>query len=139
MSRATSIINRIGRVLNAVKATDRDVYKRLIVRTGGDPLTGRGVVADTQDILLDPVPEVHVLGPEDCFVLTPNGFTADGSLVCTVSSQAVSRAEIQDVDMSVVFKDSDNNEEEFFIADFNFDVFQGELIDFQLLLRSKQR
>lgn len=139
MANASGIINRIGRILNKVQATDRDVYKRLLVRSGGDSLTGRGVVADTQDILLKPIPEIHVLGPEDSFVLTTNGVTPDGSFVCTVSSAAISRDELEDPDMSIVFKDSNNNEEEFYIASFNFDVFQGQMIDFQLLLRSKQR
>lgn len=139
MSRASSISNKVVQALKKVVATDRDVYKRLIVRSGGDPLTGRNVSLDTQDILLNPQPAVRIVGTSDAFLLTSTGVAPEGSLICTVSAQSMSRQELTDKDMTVVMKDAFGNVEEFFIAGFNPAVFGGVDIAFQLVIRSKSR
>lgn len=140
MSRATSLIAKVGNVLTKVNATNRDVYKRIISQSGGDPLLGRGVLTDTQDILLVPPPAMRVVGPEDTFLLTTKGVTPDGTLILTVSPDAISRQELEDPAMSIVMKgDSEDNEEEFFISAYNFDAFQGIDVLYELLIRSKSR
>lgn len=139
MSRASTLITKVNNALGKIDASDRSVYKRLIVRSGGDPLTGRNMVLDTQDVLLSPQPAVRSAAAEDMFLLTANGVAPDGALICTVSASAVSRAELRDGDMTIVMKDSTQNDEEFFIAGFGFTVFGGLDITFSLVLRSKAR
>lgn len=140
MSRATSLIKRVGNVLSKFNVNDRTAYKRIIAQSGGDSLIGRGVLTDTQDILLDPPPAIRILGPDDTFILTSTGVTPEGSLVCTVSPDAISRDELKDAGLTIVFKGTQqDNEEEYFIAGFNFECFQGIDVIFNLLLRSKTR
>lgn len=132
MSRATSLISRIGVILNKVNPTDRKIYKRVVKRTGGDQLLGVPANIENVDIQLDPPPIFSRVGRNIVGqAVNSEAFDVDGAIgigndyMLTVSPAAISWAEFGNKDLLIVFKDSDMNEEVFRITDFEPVAFQG--------------
>lgn len=139
MGRAEGLLNRIDKLLNKSNVTDRVVYKRRITRTGGDPLTGRGFSSVTKtDTALNPVPAVVQASNFGTQVV--NGVVVQPltDYVVYVSPNALSKSEITDKDVCLVFK-SGSAEEEFFIHSYDTSVIEGSRVLFTVLARSKSR
>lgn len=146
MSRATSLINRVGHILTKVNAVSRTVYKRTVTRTGGDQLLGRPYSVDYKDILLNPPPiylriSRNLVGDTTNAELVENGglTSVNNDYQLTVSSAALSVEELGDDNLLIVFKDSHNNEEVFRVTDFESVAFQGTDIIVVAYLKSTQR
>jgi len=137
---ANALISKIKATLSKVNATDRVVYKRVVTKSGGDPLLGRGVSVSTVDTLLDPQPAV--IWPETMPTLMVSGasLVPAGACYMVVSASAMTRFEVADSTLTIVFKDTiSNKEEQYNISGFTPQVFQGTDVAFECALVSKKR
>lgn len=142
MSRATSILARVDNALKKVTPSNRLLYKRVTTNTG-DALIGR-VTASSVDTLLDPQPYISQAGRQRLSgqrdqietVNTPNGGRLiKDDYILTVSSHALSGSELQDKNLSFVFKDG-GTEEQLFLMDYELAEFQGTVIVYTVYARS---
>jgi len=148
MSRAQGILNRVNGALRRTFPQDRTVYKRVVTRSGGDDLIGRGVAVSTVDTLLDPQPTYQRLGRNIVgdHVDAESVLGAAGSKVevaddysCLFSSTALPLADLNNKNVTIVFKDSAGNEEIFRITDYTPVSFQGTALIYMAFLRSTKR
>jgi hypothetical protein len=141
MARVDGIIAKLNAVLTRVNASDRDVYIRRTTQSGGDALTGRGMLVNKRDSLLSPVPAVVVASKQYPLVIAGQALSPDAEYLVTVSATAMARADVTDPTVSIVFKTQSNpvQEEELFICGFQASYFQGTDIAFSLVLCSKER
>jgi len=139
MSRATSIQNKLDRVLTRLNVTDRVVSKRITTTTGGDPLLGRGVMAATSDTTLNPPPSVLVAAKNYPLVIAGTALSPDAEYLMTVSASAMSRSEVADPNLTITFTDAAGGVEELFVIGFAPSYLNGVDIAFMLILSSKQR
>ncbi len=139
MSRADGILKRVDRVLDRLNVTDRVVYKRVTASTGGDPLLGRGT-ASFNDTVLSPQPAVRVATNQYPMIFDEGGAMAsDVEYLLTVSANALTRLEVNDPNVSILFMDDEGNVEQLFIVGFSSSVMNGTDIAFSLVLASKAR
>ena len=142
MSRASGILKRVNGALNKVTPTNRLVYKRM-TQYSGDSLIGR-VTPDTTDILLSPQPSVsqigrqHLSGERDKVETVIN---SDGTrlvkddYILIISGDAITETELQNNNLSFVFKTVDG-EEALFVMDYAPLDFQGLTIVYEAYVRS---
>jgi hypothetical protein len=138
MSRATALISKLDGVLKKYNLTDRTVYKRTVTRSGGDTVTGKGVVTVNTDVVLSPQPAVRQLSQMDMYTGVA-AMAQIGDSVCTVSPTAVTRTELLNKNLLFVFKDASDNEEECFIVGFIPSALNGVDVAFDVVVRSKKR
>jgi hypothetical protein len=138
MAIANSLIAKFKRIMTKYNVSDRLVYKRVLTRSGGDPLLGRGGSVMAVDTILNPQPVVGagVRGP---LVGSGNTLYTTGEYVCTVLSTAMTRAEVTSKETALVFKDSLGVEEVLYISSFQPSVIEGVDVAFELVLTSKKR
>lgn len=142
MARVDAIVAKVARVMARLNVCDRPAYKRTVTRTGGDPLTGRGVQVVSQDTLLNPQPVVSPTSAANQLQLSGDGLSQVGAKYILVSASALSRAEVEDPTLSIVFKGTPGNagaEEVLYIVAFTASLMQGTDIVFELVLSSKKR
>ena len=142
MSRASGVLKRVDAALNKVTPINRQVYKRITQFTG-DSLIGR-VTSDTTDILLVPQPAItqigrqHLSGARDAVetVINSSGTRlVKDDYTMIVSGDAITEAELQNNNLSFVFKTVDG-EEVLFVMDYSPLEFQGLVIVYEVFVRS---
>jgi len=147
MSLATRLTSKADKLLTKYQVTDsRDLYKRVITRTGGDALLGRPGSVTMVDTLLDPPPMVETLSFQRAnhprnFIATIG--TADsvaliGDNFCTISVTALSQAELDNKNLVFVFKGGPVDEEMNMIT-YDAAVVNNAVVLWYVLLRSKGR
>lgn len=146
MSRATSLIAKVNAVLRKTGPMLRLAYKRTYVTTGGDALIGQpGSVVPT-DVLMDPQPFYSRLGREhlpgghmqfDTTVDTAGRAVLADEYVCIISPTAMSLAELQNNNITLVFK-AGADEEIFTITDFESPAMNGQDVVYVVYLRSRK-
>jgi hypothetical protein len=139
MATANSLIKKIAKAMAKYNVTDRAVYKRVQTRTGGDPLTGRGVVVTHIDTLLSPQPVVSAIGTAPLVGTSSTVLAPNGEYRCSVVSSALSRAELAKPELVLVFKDAQGVEELLYVVGFEPAVINGTTVVFDLVLASKKR
>lgn len=139
MSKATALRDKIGKVLNKVGASERSCYMRTYTRLGGDPLLGRPGSVYTQDKAIVPTPAITTLSQQDMLALAGIVQVQMSDLMMIVSSLAITREDLLNKDISIVFTDDSGTEEEYSIAYYVPAVFGGSVIVYNVLLKSKKR
>ncbi len=139
MSKATALRDKIGKVLNKVGASDRTCYMRTYTRLGGDPLLGRPGSVYTQDKAIVPTPAIVALSQQDMIALSGLVQVQMSDLMMIVSSLAITKEDLSNKDLSIVFADDSGAEEEYSIAYYVPAVFGGTAIVYNVLLKSKKR
>jgi len=144
MALADRLINKADKLLTKYLPTDRDVYKRTIVRTGGDALLGRPGSVVRTDTLLVPQPMVTVLDltrtntARDYLAITDVGLEQVGDYIVEFSASSISTDELANPDLVIVFKRG-TAAEEMVIVTFNPLVVNGRAVLYNALVRSKKR
>lgn len=140
MPSAASLQNKVNKLLTKFDVTDRIVYKRVITRTGGDILTGRGVAVAIVDTVLKPQPAIDQSGGRGGPMVAAGAELAQlGDLVMLVSASAITRLNLEDPKVAFVLKATGIDDEEFSVVAFDPLVTQGQAIAFNVVLRSKKR
>lgn len=139
MGRAQGIISKIDAVFNRLQVTDRTVVSRVIQVSGGDPLTGRGATATNVDTVLDPQPVIVQASNAYPLVIAGQALSADAQYLMTVSVSAMARADVANPELTIVFQDDNDNEEELYIVGFSATYLNGTDISFSCILASKKR
>jgi len=148
MPSAQGILSKLRVALNKVNVVDRTIYKRVVTRTGGDPLIGRPASVSYAETKISPPPAYQRLGrnivgdnaPAELVISSSGGSNqvADDYAIF-FSAESITRAELDDPDVMIVFKDSAGNEEVFRVTDFEFQPYQGIDICVTAYLRSTKR
>lgn len=146
MANAAGIISKINAALKKTNPTEFLIYKRTIVRSGGDPLIGRPGSVDTTDVLLDPQPIYTRFGRDADGVRQPGASDTQaaggGSALVSndyevlVSPNSITTAELTSDNSVFVFKDSESNEEVFRITDYVTQAYQGVVVTITVYLKS---
>jgi hypothetical protein len=140
--KASAIIQRVNKALSRVNVTNRIAYKRIILRSGGDPLIGRYSSVKTGEWKLDPQPLVMTPRADEPLAVNSDGQSVVllGDLLLTVTPTALSREDLRDKNLVLVFKHpSTSEEEEYFIVSYRPVVVYGEDVMYHVLARSKRR
>ncbi len=148
MASAKGIIAKLDAALKRLNVTDRQVYKRTTARVGGDDLIGRAVTVTSTEVLLSPPPIYQRLGRNvvgnnvsaEMFISTSgtkDQIGVDYSILFSPSS--ITRNELADPNLTIVFKDASGNEEVFRITDYELQPFQGVDVEILAYLRSTKR
>jgi hypothetical protein len=138
MPSATSLISKADSLLTRFNATDRAVYKRTITRTGGDPLIGKPASVTRTDVKLNPPPAVSRPNPNDPLIIAGNTVVPATDYVLLVTPTALTRAELGNKDLMIVFKDG-STEEELAVVAYTPEPFQGMDVIISVLVRSKKQ
>lgn len=138
MPSASGLITKINNLLNKVNATDRTVYKRIYSRSGGDALLGINNAVTTIETALSPTPVIQPIMGSNKAVLTQFGLLQIGDMIMTTSASALSQRDLSDKDLSIVLKAGDVVEE-YVIVSYVPNVFMGEVIAYNVLLRSRKK
>ena len=139
---ADVIISRMDKVLKRFNVSNREVYKRVVIRSGGDPLIGRYSSVKTAEWKLDPQPMVMSPRSDEPVALNSDGKSVVqvGDLLLTVTPTSVSREDLENKNLVFVFKHPSNHvEEEYFIVSYRPVVVYGSDVMFNVLVRSKRR
>ncbi len=134
-----SIVGKINRVMAKLNITDRLVSKRITTLAAGDPLTGRGGSAAIQDTVLSPQPIVEVAAGNYPLMVAGTEMASEAEYLVLVSIAAMSRDEVVNPALSIIFTDSAGKVEELFVVGFAPTVLLGADISFHLVLSSKKR
>lgn len=145
MSLATRLTAKADKLLTKYQVTDgRDLYKRVITRTGGDDLLGRPGTVSVVDTLLDPPPMVETLSFQRANharnflgrIGTTDSIALIGDTFCTISITALSTEELENKDLVFVFKGGPVDEEMNVIT-YDAAVVNNVVVVWYVLLRSK--
>ncbi len=134
-----AITAKVDAVLRRLTITDRDVYIRRSQHLGGDPLTGRGVSTSFDDVLMDPQPAVVVAARNYPLVIAGEALSPDAEYLLTVSATAMTKDDVADPALTIVFRDSNGKDETLFIIGYQPAFIGGVDIMFSLILGSKKR
>lgn len=146
MSRATKIISRVNQVLASLNVTNRVVYKRVISRTGGDPLLGRPGAVDIADTVLSPQPAVEYVptivnnrGLNKNHPLVVGGQIAMvGDYLLTMSATSITKDDLENPDTVFALKTT-TSEEERAVVSYDPAVINGIDVAYFVLVRSVER
>jgi hypothetical protein len=139
MALADSLIKVADKLLTRFNVTDRKVYKRTFTRTGGDALIGRPGSVTSRDVALDPPPAVQLITSSYLsMAVGANGLVQIGDYLMTVSPNALSRADLQNPNIALVFSPGPS-EEELVITTFNPVMANGKDVVFEVVARSNKR
>lgn len=144
MSLADRLINKLDPLLKKYNVTERVVYKREYTVVGGDELIGRGGTRTYEDTALDPQPMVVPLSINFGNKARNNVFVVNGEmavvgdLIVYLSSTSITRDELLNTNLTIVFK-LDTSEEEYHIVTYEPAVVIGKAVYYKSLLRSKGR
>lgn len=137
MPSAEAIIKKISGALKKVKATDRDVYKRVYTNTGGDDLLGIPGTVRVYDYILDPQPSVTALSFSGKLAVWMGERIQFDDLVLVVSPATLTRDELSDKNLKFVFKSTDGSEEEFSLVTYSSSMFGGSAVAHTVVVRSQ--
>jgi hypothetical protein len=139
MSFADGLIKVADKLLNTFNVTDRVLYKRVFTRTGGDALIGRPGTVTHVDTLISPPPAVEIIS--DAYLSLAVGSTSllqIGDYALTFSANSITRAELQNKNLALVFTPG-ATEEELMIVTFEPLMANGKDVAFEVVARSKKR
>lgn len=134
MINAQNLITRVNKVLADVNATSRVVYKRVQTTTGGDPLLGKGGTTTTVDTQLIPPPAVMDEDQKSSLVLSSSGRFVASDIFLTVSSTALTRAELENPKLTLVLKNG-AHQDEGKILHYYDDTVSGTVIIWNIVVR----
>jgi hypothetical protein len=135
---AAAIISKLDKALAKYNITDRVVYKRLFSREGGDPLIGRPGSVTATDTKLSPQPAVLPPTGNHPLLLNASNVLRIGDCILQVSPTAISKSDLENKEMMLVFKDGDK-EEEFSIVSYFPTVLNGTVVLYDLWVTSRKR
>lgn len=138
MGSATVIISKVDRLLSKLNATERPVYKRVITRTGGDDLIGRGSTATHEDTLLSPQPVMTKISETSQILASGSSNLQIGDWVMTASPTALTQTDLLSKDLLIVFKEG-TNEESLRVLSFDAPALYGQALAYNVFLRSIER
>lgn len=145
MSKRSKILTKLDKVLNKLNVYHGDVYKRVIHRSGGDALLGKGGIVSKEDILIVPKPALFYpkyqgISQNNDPYIVGNVSAQIGDVILLVSYNAITLEEINNPELCFVVVDSDGFEEEFYIiaSDKNIHI-EGQRVVYMFLLRSRVR
>ena len=138
MSKATALLSKVNVILTKFQATDRAVYKRIITRAGGDLLIGKPATVTNVDTLFSPQPAVFRPHPNDPLVLASTSSVLATDYKLIVSGSMVTRAELANPDLVIVFKDG-SAEEVLHIVGWKPQALNGIDVAFSILAGSRKR
>lgn len=112
MAGAAGIINKLNSLLNKYMPLVCVVYKRRLVRSGGDDLIGRPTSVTHVDVQLTPQPYYERLeGGRLDGLLKDNISVAVGDYAILFSPDSITLDDLRNKDLVVVLKDSADREE----------------------------
>lgn len=131
MPSVAAIQSKVDAVMTKYLPQDRKVYKRVATVGSGDALIGRAIYSIT-DTLFTPQPVYnritrYPVGPEAKgeMIAGEAVSTAATSYECTFSSSAITIADLENQNMTIVMKDSSGGEEVFRVMDYQASGMQG--------------
>lgn len=145
MPTAASITNKVDSILKKFAPPLFTVYKRVVVRTGGDSLIGRPGSVTNTDTILAPQPiyargmRRQVGGSDAMDVDVVGGVRIAESYEMTVSVNAMSEADLQNQDVFLRFLDPSGVEEIYRIVDYEPIAMQGQNICWLVYVMSTKR
>lgn len=145
MALSDKLIRVADKLLNRFDVTDRAIYKRVYTRTGGDALLGRPGTVSYVDTIMNPQPIFGELSfhrgntPRNSVGLIDSGIALIGDYLLQCSPTSVTVTELANKEMTFIAKDSNGNEEQFFIVTYKASAVNGVDVFFTVLLRSKSR
>jgi hypothetical protein len=136
---AEALTKKLNKVFNKSLVTNRAVYKRLLSRGGGDPVTGAPGTITKTDTKLDPQPVVsyYPISQSD-MVLVGSTFNSLTDRILYVSSTSMPESELRNPDYLIVLKEG-ISEEECVVANVLPSVISGTNIMFTVLIKSRKR
>jgi hypothetical protein len=147
MGRAASILNKVNNTLKKFTPLERTVYKRTIVRTGGNELLGRQGSTTITDTILDPQPYYEPIGRRpvsggrarvEVLGTASQQMTAD-DYQFTCSPTALSMTELKSRDIQLVLKDSSGNSEVLQVMDFEPIALENTVVVITIYARTVNR
>jgi len=144
MSRASALASRVAAILKRVAPPDRKVYRRTVIRTGGDDLIGRPGSVAVSDSLLDPQPYYarsgRQIGGDDTEVYRTGAEMSVGEgYDLIVATKALSLSDLQNPNVLLVMKDAAGTVEVYRITDWEPLGFSGEPVLYLVSIRSTKR
>lgn len=146
MSKASSLAAKINKVLTQVNPITGTVFKRVLTRSGGDPVTGKGVTVTTTDTSFSVPASLRqatynnssLNGSKDSVKLVGTATANVVDYVMTVSATDITSSDLTNPDLTIVIVDGDY-EEEFYITGSAPGIIYGEVVVNNILVRSKKR
>ena len=144
MSKLTSLQTKVDKALTKLTPTPYTVYKRYTKRVGGDVFLGRSGAVQVADFILAPQPYVEAVPPSlrinkhNPSYLMDNSLIQAGDYVVNISSTAMSRSELENPDILLVFF-GDGVEDERSVVTFSSDTIFGSEVLFIVLARVSKR
>lgn len=135
---STTLVSKVNAALNKLSPSDRDVYKRVYSRTGGDSLLGVGATVTATDTLLSPKPAIFDITQDDIARMAGTTKVQINDQLMIVSSSALSRTDLENKELSIALKHG-SIVEEYSIVGCTVAPYQGVAIAFSVILRSKRR
>lgn len=146
MANATGLINKVNAALRRTNPVDRTVYKRVITRSGGDPLLGIAGATVYTDVQIEPPPIYSRIGRNIVGGAVSSEALDTGSSIVIgddyqimFSVSAVTKQELSNPDLQIVLKDSDNLEEVYRITDYETVPYAGQDVVLLAYMRSTSR
>ncbi len=145
MPSLASIITKIDNASRKYNLVDRLIYKRFVSITTVNPMLELPTSVDITDVLLDPQPFYGRPESTDigAFRYPVQVLSADGTVdlsnveyILFCSPNCISLSDIQNPTLSIVFKDSQSNEEEFRITDYETIPYQNDTAAIQIFIKS---
>lgn len=134
----------MDKILTKLNPSSSIIYKRTTGRTGGDPVTGRGVTVSNTDVLLNPQPAITYItatlltrANRNTQVVVTSGVAQIGDILCTCSATNITRSELNNKDVSIVLVDG-STEDQREIVEFTPYMLNGIDVAFDILLRRKK-
>jgi len=145
MPSLASIITKIDNASNKYNLHDRLIYKRVVTISTVNTMLETPTSTDTTDTLLSPQPfygrpesidigafryPVQVISSDGTAALSNTEYV----LFC--SPNTLSTNDVQNPNLTIVFKDVQSNEEEFRITDYESIAFQNDTAAYQIYIKS---
>lgn len=145
MPSLASVILKIDNASRKYNLHDKSIYKRVITKNAANPMLEIPISVDVTDTLLDPQP--FYSRPENTDigafrypmeVLSPDGTASLSNVeyVLFCSPNTLSTNDIQNPNLTIVFKDVQSNEEEFRITDYESIALQNDTAAYQVYIKS---
>lgn len=145
---AASITAKLDAALRKFAPPNRQAYKRLVTRVGGDPLIGLDVSTTVYDTLMDPQPYYTRTGREhlpgdhaqsEDFIASNGAQILADDYIFIVSPTAMALDELQNPSVLVVLKDAAGGEEILRLLDVEPGALAGQDAAYTCYMRSTKR
>jgi hypothetical protein len=136
---AKALTKKLDKVFNKFQVTNRAVYKRLLSRGGGDPITGAPGTITKTDTKLEPQPVVSYSPVTQAdMILVQSAFNPLTDRILYLSPNSISESELRNSNCLIVFKDG-SSEEECVVVNVVPSVISGANVMLSALIRSRKR